>query len=238
MFGPTVADRVLFGSDGGRISYWTAADPHVHATRRLTGVGPGMWAPERIFHTAEGEIDFYIPHAHNVYLQTAAESGLIGLVAGVVVFVLVARLVWASLRGDDPALRRWAVAAILAAVYFGAHQLFDVFVNMPAAIVRVRVPDRVARCGRRRSRAPGRLAGLGPRPRAPCSASACSPSPSRWAGGWRASDRRCKLDEAKTALGAGDSAAAGGEARRGRRLDRPVDPARPAGARAGRRPGG
>ena len=31
-------------------------------------------------------------------------------------------------------VRRWAVAAVLAAVYFGVHQLFDLLVNMPAAL--------------------------------------------------------------------------------------------------------
>ena len=40
----------------------------------ITGVGPGMWAPERILHTDEGELDFYIPHAHNLVFQTAAPS--------------------------------------------------------------------------------------------------------------------------------------------------------------------
>ncbi len=74
LFGPAVADRVLFGGEGGRFSYWTAA-LRMFGDAPLTGVGPGMWAPERILHTAVGELDFYIPHAHNVYLQTAAESG-------------------------------------------------------------------------------------------------------------------------------------------------------------------
>ena len=131
--GPTMVDRVVLSGDGGRISYWTAA-LRMFADAPLTGVGPGMWAPQRILHTAEGELDYYIPHAHNLYLQTAAESGVLGLVAGLVVLVLVGRLVWLAFRDGDPVARRWAVAAVLAAVYFGAHQVFDVFVNMPAAL--------------------------------------------------------------------------------------------------------
>ena len=110
------------------------AAPRMFTDAPITGVGPGMWAPERILHTAEGELDYYIPHAHNLVFQTAAELGLIGLVGGVVVLVLVGRLVWSSLRDGDPVVRRWAVAAILAAVYFGVHQLFDLLVNMPAAL--------------------------------------------------------------------------------------------------------
>ncbi len=133
VFGPTMAERVLFGNDGGRISYWSAAI-RMFVEAPLTGVGPGMWAPERILHTNPGEIDFYIPHAHNVYLQTAAELGLLGIAAGLVALVVVVRLVWPAIRGGDHEVRRWAVAATLAAVYFGSHQLFDLFVNMPAAL--------------------------------------------------------------------------------------------------------
>ena len=207
VFGPTVADRVLFGNDGGRISYWTAAI-RMFTDAPVTGVGPGMWAPQRIFHTAEGELDFYIPHAHNVYLQTAADSGLIGLVAGVVVFVLVARLVWASLRGDDPAR----------AALGGRRRPRGGLLRRPPAVrrvrehaggdLRVRVPHRLARRGRRRSRAAGAAGRSRPVPAMPCWRSARWRSRSRWAGGWRASDRRSQLDEAKTALGAGDAAAA------------------------------
>jgi tetratricopeptide (TPR) repeat protein len=93
-----------------------------------------MWAPERILHTAAPELDYYIPHAHNVYLQVAAELGLVGMLAATVMLVVVGRLVLDAIRGEDAVRRRWAVVAILAAVYFGTHQLFDMFANMPAAL--------------------------------------------------------------------------------------------------------
>ncbi len=206
VFGPTVADRVLFGNDGGRISYWTAA-LRMFSDAPITGVGPGMWAPQRILHTAEGEIDFYIPHAHNVYLQTAADSGLVGIVAGVVVFLLVARLVWASLRSGDPAVRRWAVAGVLAAVYFGAHQLFDVFVNMPAAIFAFAFPIAWLDAAGAGEASPARWpAALGSR-RAVLAAGALAVVVAM---GWSLASERSalQLDAAKSALDAGDAARA------------------------------
>ena len=114
--GPSSPTGSVISSDGGRVSYWSAA-LRMFTDAPLTGVGPGMWAPQRILHTAVGELDYYIPHAHNVFLQTAAESGLIGLASGVVVLVTVGRLVWATLRAQA-GRERWAIAAILTAVYF------------------------------------------------------------------------------------------------------------------------
>ena len=51
----------------------------------LLGLGPGTWAARRIAYTEPGELDFVTPHAHDVYLQTAAELGIVGLAVGVIV---------------------------------------------------------------------------------------------------------------------------------------------------------
>ena len=173
-----------------------------------------MWAPERILHTAEGELDYYIPHAHSLVFQTAADLGLVGLVGGVVILVLVGRLVWSSLRDGDPVVRRWAVAAVLAAVYFGVHQLFDLLVNMPAALFAFAFP--IAWLD----------ANAGPvgdgEAAAPSDGDGASASRRRWlvlgagalavavAVGWSLSSERSALalDGAKTAFDAGDTSTA------------------------------
>jgi O-antigen ligase/tetratricopeptide (TPR) repeat protein len=139
VIGPVVADRVVNGGDGGRFAYWAAA-VRMFLAAPLTGVGPGMWAPERILFTVAPDLDYYIPHAHDIYLQTAAELGIVGLGAGVVVVLVVGRVVLDALRGGDPERRRWAVVAVLATVYFGAHQVFDFMVNMPAALFVFAIP--------------------------------------------------------------------------------------------------
>ena len=232
VLGPTVADRVLFGNDGGRISYWTAAI-RMFTDAPVSGVGPGMWAPQRIFHTAEGELDYYIPHAHNVYLQTAADSGLIGLVCGRgrVRAGRAARLGVAPRRGRRGASmgrrrrpRRGLLRRPPAVRRVREHAGGD---------LRVRVPDRLARRGaapiparpagwpvssrarsgraRRRARSPSPCGGLGPRERTIGAPARRGQDGTRG----RRRVRRC-----------GD--------RGGGRLDRPVDPARPARARASR----
>ncbi len=139
VLGPGIVSRVLNSGDGGRISYWLAAI-RMFLAAPLTGVGPGMWAPERIRFTVAPEIDYYIGHAHNVYLNTAAELGLVGLAAGVAVVVVAGRLVIEALRGREAVRRRWAIVAVLGATYFGVHQLFDVFVGVPGALFVFAVP--------------------------------------------------------------------------------------------------
>ena len=56
----------------------------------MTGAGPGMWAASRIAYTLPSEGDEYVPLAHNLYLQTLGELGLVGLAAGVLVVAHVA----------------------------------------------------------------------------------------------------------------------------------------------------
>ena len=65
------------------VSARASSPPRSACSRRrpLTGQGPGSWAPDRIAFTDASEIDYYIPHAHNVPAQTLAEFGLVGVVA-------------------------------------------------------------------------------------------------------------------------------------------------------------
>ncbi len=133
LLGPGIAARVGAGGEAGRAT-WFAAAIRMFESSPLTGVGPGGWVANRIVETQAGEIDYYIPHAHSLYLQTAAEFGLVGLVAGLVAIGCVLWLIAGGIRDIDPARRRFGWAALFSLAYFGAHQLLDFYPNMPAAL--------------------------------------------------------------------------------------------------------
>ncbi|MCI0585146.1 MAG: hypothetical protein L0227_20010, partial [Chloroflexi bacterium] len=106
----------------------------------IVGVGPGSWVIERASHTVSPEGDLYVPHAHNIYAQTAAEFGVLGLLAGLVLVVSLGLLLRDGLADDDPGRRRWGWAATFAMTYFAAHQLLDVYANMTAVLFAAAIP--------------------------------------------------------------------------------------------------
>ena len=106
----------------------------------LTGQGPGSWAPDRLAYTDASEIDYYVPHAHNVPAQTVAEFGLVGVVAGIIVVVLVLRLIAGGLRRRTAAERALALAALFACVYITGQQLVDAWIHQPAILFALAVP--------------------------------------------------------------------------------------------------
>jgi tetratricopeptide (TPR) repeat protein len=97
-----------------------------------TGQGPGMWLAERLRYTLPTEQDYYVPHAHNLYLQTLAELGIVGALVGVFVVLALARLVWLGIRSSDALTQRLAWASLFAIVYLAVHQLVDFYPNMAA----------------------------------------------------------------------------------------------------------
>lgn len=138
-FAPGILSRFQDGGDGGRLVYYSVA-LRMFADAPLLGLGPGTWAARRIAYTEPGELDFYIPHAHNVYLHTAAELGIVGLGAGAIALACVGWLILRAALGQDPARRRWAWASGVGLVYIGLHSLFDYYANMPAVLLLLAIP--------------------------------------------------------------------------------------------------
>jgi O-antigen ligase len=138
-FGPGILLRVGAGGEDARGVYFSTAARMFEASP-LAGVGPGGWAASRIILTRAGEIDFYVPHDHNLYLQTAAEFGLLGIAAGAVAVGCVLSLIAGAVRDPDPLRRRFGWAALFSVAYFGAHQLLDSYANMPAAMFAFALP--------------------------------------------------------------------------------------------------
>jgi O-antigen ligase len=136
---PGIIERTTGSGDGGRLSYFAAAW-RMFLDSPVTGQGPGMWAPLRAAYTQPGETDYYIPHAHDLYLHTLAEMGILGAAAGLVVAACLAWLLWRAIRGSDAVRARWAWCAAFALVYMALHDLLDFYANMPAVLVLLAIP--------------------------------------------------------------------------------------------------
>jgi O-antigen ligase len=141
--GVVLLPGVLFrGGSGGealRLGYWQAA-LKMFAESPILGTGPGTWVAQRIRYTDVPANDYYIPHAHDIYIQTLAESGIVGVLAGLVVLVVVGGLVFRAIRSGDRGRTRMGWAAIFALAYFGGHQLLDFYPSLTASLIAIAIP--------------------------------------------------------------------------------------------------
>lgn len=137
--GPGVFARAAAGGEEGRTAFYLAS-LRMFESSPVVGTGPGTWAPLRIANTLPTEIDYYIPHAHSLYLQTLAELGIVGVIAGLVVVVVLGRLILTAIGDPEPLRRRMGWAALFATVYFAAHQALDFYANAPAILFAFAVP--------------------------------------------------------------------------------------------------
>ena len=139
VLGPLVLERLTSTGDGGRVYYLETALRMFRAAP-LLGQGPGNWAARRLSFSEAGEPDIYVPHPHNVYALTLAESGVVGIAAGAVALLAVAWLVLTGLRSGDPWRLRWSLASLFVLVYLAVASLVDSFANLPVVIILAAVP--------------------------------------------------------------------------------------------------
>jgi hypothetical protein len=135
---PAILRRASEGGEDLRLSY-VAVALRLFEESPLVGTGLGTWVVQRIAYTQPPEVDYYIPHAHNVYAQTLAEQGIVGAVAGLVVFAALAWLVRDAIRSDGPR-RQVGIATAIGLVYFAAHQVLDFNVNLPSVLIALALP--------------------------------------------------------------------------------------------------
>lgn len=131
--GPFVLTRLAGGGEDARASFYIAA-LRIFASSPIVGSGPGTWVIQRAAYTTADQYDQYIPHAHDVPLQTLAEQGLVGAVAGIVLIVNLGWLIRSGARSGDESLRGWAWLTGLGLLYLGVHDLLDFYPNMLAVL--------------------------------------------------------------------------------------------------------
>jgi tetratricopeptide (TPR) repeat protein len=136
---PTILRRLTEGGEDLRASYVVVA-LRLFGSAPLFGTGPGTWVIDRIAQTRSPEVDYYIPHAHDVPAQTLAEQGLVGALAGLIVVANVLGLLLVAIRDADPTRRRWGWLTFIGLLYFALHDLLDFYPNFPAILAVAAIP--------------------------------------------------------------------------------------------------
>ena len=105
-----------------RLAFWTAAG-RMFAANPIGGVGLGNYEI-RYADFNVGAWPDPLGHAHNFYLNLAAETGLVGLVPFLALFAVLLRRAWSAARGIAPA-QAAAIGAFASLGAFSAHNLVD-----------------------------------------------------------------------------------------------------------------
>lgn len=111
-----------------RLAHWQAA-LNMADEAPLLGLGLGsyevLYDQYRLINWEDA-----LGHAHNHYLNTLAETGLLGLAAYLAFWLLIIRATWRLRRHPDSSARFTAVGLLGCWCYIAAHSLFDnLFVN-------------------------------------------------------------------------------------------------------------
>ncbi|MBN1201599.1 MAG: O-antigen ligase family protein [Anaerolineae bacterium] len=113
-------------SDQGRLDTWQSA-LDMARDHPLTGVGPGLFGLAlRSYRDPEIAQD-KIVSAHNLFLNTLAETGLPGLLILLWTAAVFGRAWWQRWQSAPPDHRLWLEGALAAFVAFGVHSLVDTF---------------------------------------------------------------------------------------------------------------
>lgn len=143
--GPGLVGGVLLAVMSGRLSFddgglragFTRASIKMFEASPLTGVGPGTWQTLRAANTLPTDPDLYIPHAHSIYVQTLAEFGVGGILAGTAFMVAIGVLITRSIRSGDLLRRRISYATLFGVVVVAGQQYADMLMNVPTVLLSI-----------------------------------------------------------------------------------------------------
>jgi O-antigen ligase len=113
-------------SDRGRIDIWRSG---LDMTRDypLTGVGPGLFGLALRSYRDPDLVQDKIVSAHNLFLNTLAETGIPGLLIGLWIIGALGHVWWSRWRNAALDRRPWLEGALVAFVAYGVHSLVDTF---------------------------------------------------------------------------------------------------------------
>ncbi len=106
-----------------RMAHWQAAW-YMFLDHPWLGVGPGNYATVYERYYLPGWLE-PLGHAHNYYLNLAAESGVLGLGSFLLTLVLAFRAAILGLRGPNPFWRAVALGTLGSLVAISLHSVFD-----------------------------------------------------------------------------------------------------------------
>jgi O-antigen ligase len=106
-----------------RMAHWQAAW-HMFLDHPWLGIGPGNYAAVYDRYFLPGWLD-PLGHAHNYYLNLAAETGVLGLGSFILTLVLAFRAAIRGLRARDPFWRTVALGVLGSLVAIAMHSAFD-----------------------------------------------------------------------------------------------------------------
>jgi O-antigen ligase len=128
---PVLAVRFSQGGEGLRLDLWRSALA-IFAQHPLFGGGPGTWVQLKLLNSPVGATNLVLPHAHDLYVETLAEVGVVGSIALVVLVALICRRLLSGTRSIDRGLAAESVAVLLGLVAVAGQSFTDDMVNLPA----------------------------------------------------------------------------------------------------------
>lgn len=124
----STGDVLRFGLWGGAATM-VVNDP-------LTGVGPGLFARAYREIRPPGSVDDRLSTAHNAYLNSAAETGIPGIVVMIGFGMIIAYRWWTLWRGSDSPTRHQRLEGAMAALLaLGVQSFFDTFLYTPLVLL-------------------------------------------------------------------------------------------------------
>lgn len=119
------------GSNSGRLDMWRSAIA-ITADHPLTGVGYGLFGRAFRDYRDPLVVQDKLAHAHNLYLNTLSELGIVGMIVVVILGIVAARLAWQHYRSLTDRPRQLRLEAVFCALLgYGAHSLVEAFSITP-----------------------------------------------------------------------------------------------------------
>ena len=100
------------------------------------GVGPGLFGRAYRLYRVPTTVDNRLGTAHNFYLNTLAETGIVGVLVGIALGFVLLRSWWMLwLRAESEKRQLHLEGALAALIGFGAQSLFDTFTSEPLVLL-------------------------------------------------------------------------------------------------------